>query len=112
MAQSQSWSSRNTSRTSIRSSEEEALKARAELEKQLRDAERRERLEGLSDYKEKFKQANKYLAEDMKDNFGSAITSVVGNLQSALSKQLDSTINSYVENYQTMMASLVGSKND
>ena len=64
MAQSQSWSSRNTSRNSIRSSEEEALRARAEQEKQLRDAERRERLEGLQDYKEKFKQANKYLAVD------------------------------------------------
>ena len=112
MAQSQSWSSRNTSRNSIRSSEEEALRARAEQEKQLRDLERRDKIEGLQDYKEKTKQVIKYLSEDMKDNFGSAITSVAGNLQSALSKQLDSTINSYVENYQTMMASLVGSKND
>lgn len=112
MAQSQTWSSRNTSKNSIRSSEEEALKARAELEKQLRDAERRERLEGLTDYKEKFKQANKYLADDMKDNFGSAITSAAGSLHSTLSKHLDGTINSYVDNYQTMMASLVGSKSD
>ena len=112
MAQSQSWSSRNTSRTSIRSSEEEALKARAEYEKQLRDIRRREDLANIDDYKKKTKQVIKYLAEDMKDNFGSAITSAAGNLQSALSKQLDSTINSYVENYQTMMASLVGSKND
>ena len=112
MAQSQSWSSRNTSRNSIRSSEEEALRARAEQERQLRDAERRERLEGLQDYKEKFKQANKYLAGDLRDNFGSAISDVAVGLHSALSKQLDSTINSYVENYQTMMASLVGSKND
>ena len=112
MAQSQSWSSRNTSRNSIRSSEEEALRARAEYEKQLRDSRRREDLANIADYKEKTKQVIKYLSEDMKDNFGSAITSVAGNLQSALSKQLDSTINSYVENYQTMMASLVGSKND
>lgn len=112
MAQSQTWSSRNTSRNSIRSSEEEALKARAELEKQLRDAERKARLEGLTDYKEKFKQANKYLAEDMKDNFGSAITSAADSLHSTLSKHLDGTINSYVDNYQTMMASLVGSKSD
>ena len=112
MAQSQTWSSRNTSRFSIKSSEEEALKARAELEKQLRDAERRERLEGLEDYKAKFKQANKYLAEDMKDNFGSAIGDAVGSLHSTLSKHLDGTINSYVDNYQTMMASLVGSKSD
>lgn len=112
MAQSQSWSSRNTSGNSIRFSEEEALRARAEQEKQLRDLERRDKLEGLKDYKEKTKQVIKYLSEDMKDNFGSAITSVAGNLQSALSKQLDSTINSYVENYQTMMASLVGSKSD
>ena len=112
MAQSQSWSSRNTSRNSIRSSEKEALKARAEYEKQLRDIRRREDLANIADYKEKTKQVIKYLSEDMKDNFGSAITSVADNLQSALSKQLDSTINSYVENYQTMMASLVGSKND
>ena len=112
MAQSQSWSSRNTSRNSIRSSEEEALRARAEQEKQLRDLDRREKIEGLKDYKEKFKQANKYLAEDLRDNFGSAIGDVAVGLHSALSKQLDSTINSYVENYQTMMASLVGSKND
>ena len=112
MAQSQTWSSRITNKASIRSSEEEALKARAELEKQLRDAERRERLEGLNDYKDKFKQANKYLAEDMKDNFGSAITSATDSLHSTLSKHLDGTINSYVDNYQTMMASLVGSKSD
>ena len=112
MAQSQSWSSRNTSRNSIRSSEEEALRARAEQEKQLRDLDRREKIEGLKDYKEKFKQANKYLAGDLRDNLGSAISDVVGSLHSALSKQLDSTINSYVENYQTMMASLVGSKTD
>lgn len=112
MAQSQTWSSRNTSRNSIRSSEEEALKARAELEKQLRDAERRERLEGLKDYKDKFKQANKYLAEDLRDNFGSAISDAAAGLHSTLSKHLDGTINSYVDNYQTMMASLVGSKSD
>ena len=112
MAQSQSWSSRSTSRTSIRSSEEEALKARAEQEKQLRDLERRDKIEGLKDYKEKVKQVNKYLAEDIRDNFGSAIGDVAVGLHSALSKQLDSTINSYVENYQTMMASLVGSKSD
>ena len=112
MAQSQSWSSRNTSGTSIRFSEADALKARAEQEKQLRDLERRDKIEGLKDYKEKFKQVNKYLAEDIRDNFGSAIGDVAVGLHSALSKQLDSTINSYVENYQTMMASLVGSKND
>ena len=112
MAQSQTWSSRNTSRNSIRSSEEEALRARAEQEKQLRDLERKDRIEGLNDYKEKFKQANKYLAEDMKDNFGSAINSAVDSLHSTLSKHLDGTINSYVDNYQTMMASLVGSKSD
>ena len=112
MAQSQSWSSRNTSRNSIRSSEEEALRARAEQEKQLRDLDRREKIEGLKDYKEKFKQVNKYLAGDLRDNLGSAISDVVVGLHSALSKQLDSTINNYVENYQTMMASLVGSKND
>lgn len=112
MAQSQSWSSRNTSGNSIRFSEEEALRARAEQEKQLRDLERRDKIEGLKDYKEKFKQVNKYLAEDIRDNFGSAISDVAVGLHSALSKQLDSTINSYIENYQTMMASLVGSKND
>ena len=112
MAQSQSWSSRNTSGTSIRFSEEEALRARAEQEKQLRDLERRDKIEGLKDYKEKFKQVKKYVAEDIRDNFGSAIGDVAVGLHSALSKQLDSTINSYVENYQTMMASLVGSKND
>ena len=112
MAQSQSWSSRNTSGTSIRFSEADALKARAEQEKQLRDLERRDKIEGLKDYKEKFKQVNKYLAKDLKDNFGAVITDVAGSFHSALSKQLDSTINSYVENYQTMMASLVGSKND
>ena len=53
MAQSQSWSSRNTSRTSIGASEAEALRARAEQEKQLRDLERRDKIEGLKDYKEK-----------------------------------------------------------
>ena len=112
MAQSQTWSSRNTSRASIRSSEEEALRARAEQEKQLRDLERKDRIEGLKDYKEKFKQANKFLAEDLKDNFGAVITDVAGSLHSTLSKHLDGTINSYVDNYQTMMASLVGSKSD
>ena len=78
MAQSQSWSSRNTSRNSIRSSEEEALRARAEQEKQLRDLDRREKIEGLKDYKDKFKQINKYLAEDLKDNLGSVIIDVAG----------------------------------
>ena len=112
MAQSQTWSSRSTNKASIRSSEEEALKARAEQEKQLRDLERKARIEGLDDYKDKFKQANKYLAEDMKDNLGSAITSAADSLHSTLSKHLDGTINSYVDNYQTMMASLVGSKSD
>ena len=100
MAQSQMWSSRNTSRASIGASETEALKARAEQEKQLRDLERKERIDGLNDYKDKFKQVNKYLAGDLRDNFGSAISDAAAGLHSTLSKHLDGTINSYVDNYQ------------